>query len=332
MTEYRLLTIWRIAAPLQQVFDAVFDSLHWPDWWPGADSVEQLHPGDADGVGSIRRYVWKGALPYRLAFNACATRIDVPHKLEATVNGDLAGSGTWTFSHEAGITTVRYEWRVHTTKHWMNALSPLAGDLFADNHHALMQKGGEGLARLLNARLVDAAYADLPDARKRGVQPRPNWAAAALAGAVAGFLATLIQMALWWIASYSPVEMLLRDARLAAAIVVGRSVLPPPASFDWTVMLIATLLHFALSVVYGLVQAPIILRIGRRASVATGASFGLLLFVVNMYGFTALFPWFEASRDWITAAAHIAFGMTAAITYKAIRHLESTGELKRVLK
>jgi hypothetical protein len=40
--------------------------------------------------------------------------------------------------------------------------------------------------------------------------------------------------------------------------------------------------------------------------------FGLLLYGVNMYGFTAAFAWFEACRDWITLAAHLVFGIMLA--------------------
>ena len=32
----------------------------------------------------------------------------------------------------------------------------------------------------------------------------------------------------------------------------------------------------------------------------------------------AIFPWFAEVRDWITLAAHIVFGVTAAATYKAL--------------
>jgi len=34
--------------------------------------------------------------------------------------------------------------------------------------------------------------------------------------------------------------------------------------------------------------------------------------VVNMHGFTLVFPWFAQARDWITLAAHVAFGVVAA--------------------
>ena len=165
MTEYRLLAIWRVAAPRRPVFDAVSDSLSWPEWWPGADSVEQIDAGDTDGVGSVRRYVWKGRLPYRVAFDACATRIQAPHLLEANVTGDLVGNGRWIFHEEESLTTVRYEWRVRTTRLWMNLLAPLTRGIFVNNHHALMHSGAHGLARRIGAHLVEARHEELPQER-----------------------------------------------------------------------------------------------------------------------------------------------------------------------
>jgi uncharacterized protein YndB with AHSA1/START domain len=55
-TEYHLLTIWRIDAPLTEVYAAIQDSMRWPDWWPGAEKVEQTADGDRNGINSIRRY------------------------------------------------------------------------------------------------------------------------------------------------------------------------------------------------------------------------------------------------------------------------------------
>lgn len=49
-----------------------------------------------------------------------------------------------------------------------------------------------------------------------------------------------------------------------------------------------------------------------------GAAFGLCLYAVNMYGFTAVFPWFEGTRDGITVATHAAFGMVAAGVYRML--------------
>ena len=315
MQEYRLFTTWRIAAPLAQVFDAILHSLRWPEWWPGAELVEEIEPGNADGIGSIRRYSWKGRLPYRLGFCARATRIETPRVLEAVVTGDLDGTGRWMFSFEDGITTVHYEWHVRTTKPWMNAVAPFTRGVFTRNHHALMRKGGEALAHRLGARLVDEHYDEQP-LSSSGSRATPNWPAGVFAGIVAGVIATIVQFVLWWSASLPAFGMLLRDARLAAAIVLGPAVLPPPAPFDWQIMLIATLVHFALSAAYGLALAALIARTQTRMAAAAGVLFGLALFGTNMYLFTLIFPWFTASRDWITAAAHAAFGLSAALAYK----------------
>jgi uncharacterized protein YndB with AHSA1/START domain len=162
MSDYRLITLWRIKAPVQPVFDAILDSLHWPDWWPGVEHVEECATGDADGIGSVRRYTWKGRLPYRVRFDARTTRIEQMRILEAIVSGDLEGIGRWTFSDGGDVTTVRYEWYVRTTRRWMNLLAPIARPVFTRNHHLLMHQGAEGLAGLLDSRLVDDISTESP--------------------------------------------------------------------------------------------------------------------------------------------------------------------------
>jgi len=205
---------------------------------------------------------------------------------------------------------------VRTTRRWMNLAAPLARGLFAANHHALMRQGAEGLARRLDARLLHVGYQELPAAD--GTRPSTaSLAAAAVAGIVGGVAATLVQLALWWSAAYPLPDMLMRDTRLAAAILLGPAVLPPPLDFDWRVWSAAAAVHFALSIVYGVLLAPLLARFRPTPALLAGAGFGLLLYGVNMYGFTALFPWFVASRSWITAVAHIAFGMSTAVAYLA---------------
>jgi uncharacterized membrane protein YagU involved in acid resistance len=113
-------------------------------------------------------------------------------------------------------------------------------------------------------------------------------------------------------------EALFRDARLAAAIVLGRTVLPPPASFDAGVTAVATLVHFALSIAYGLAIAMLVRSLRWRASLLAGAAAGLAIYLANMYGFTALYPWFEQVRTWDTLLAHLAFGLVAAAVYRRL--------------
>ena len=151
--------------------------------------------------------------------------------------------------------------------------------------------------------------------------PSFHWRRATLAGTTAGIVATFFQIALWWLASEPLPTLLFRDARLTAAIVMGPRALPPPASFDAPIMLVATLVHFALSIAYGLMLSAMLSRPSMRLSLLrylfAGTAFGLALYAINMYGFTLFFPWFALVRDWITAATHAVFGVVVAIVYRA---------------
>lgn len=74
-----------------------------------------------------------------------------PHALiEGEAVGELQGTGRWTFSEAGGLTAVRYDWNVSTTKPWMNLLAPLARPVFKWNHDVVMRWGAEGLAAQLS--------------------------------------------------------------------------------------------------------------------------------------------------------------------------------------
>jgi uncharacterized protein YndB with AHSA1/START domain len=151
---YRFLTTWLLEAPRERVFQAIWDSKRWPSWWPGVESVVELEPGDEEGVGSLGRYAFRSRLPYRLEFDMRTTKVERPRLMEGEAVGELAGRGRWRLFEEEGVTAVLYEWDVRTTKPWMNLLSPVARPVFRWNHDYVMRTGGEGLARLLGARLL----------------------------------------------------------------------------------------------------------------------------------------------------------------------------------
>ncbi len=127
---------------------------------------------------------------------------------------------------------------------------------------------------------------------------------------------------MWLLFAEAPVgTLLLRDARLTAAIVLGRDVLPPAATSSAGVMLIATVIHFGLSIGYGVIVAMMTVRTGAGVAALIGALFGMALYVVNLYGFTAIFPWFAEVRGWITLVTHIVFGVAAAAAYRVFAGL-----------
>lgn len=118
--EYSFVTVWYIEAPLEAVCEVIGHSLNWPQWWRNVKSVEEIAPGDARGIGSVRRYIWRGRLPYRLTFDIRVIHIVPLTAIEGIASGDVEGKGRWSFTADGAVTAVRYEWQVRTTLAWMN--------------------------------------------------------------------------------------------------------------------------------------------------------------------------------------------------------------------
>ena len=113
-------------------------------------AVEELdHAGG--GVGNVRRYTFKGRLPYLLRFDTTTDVLERPQRLGGTADGELAGRGDWTLRSDGDATLVRYDWTIRTTRPWMNALSPLpfVRAIFELNHDFVMRRGLIGLRRHL---------------------------------------------------------------------------------------------------------------------------------------------------------------------------------------
>ena len=153
MASYSFLTTWVLDAPVEAVWRAIYEVERWPQWWRGVRSVEKLEDGDADGIGALYRHEWRSAIPYPVRFDARISAIEPLRVIEADAYGELAGRGRWRF-FAGGETAVTYEWDVHTTRAWMNLVAPVARPVFHWNHDVVMHQGGEGLARLLGARLL----------------------------------------------------------------------------------------------------------------------------------------------------------------------------------
>jgi uncharacterized protein YndB with AHSA1/START domain len=153
MARYEFLTTWCVDAPIEAVFDLLHDAQGYPRWWKGVTGVEVRRPGDAIGVGEIDHFTWRSVLPYSLGFDMRVTRVERPHVIQGHASGELEGTGTWRLYEGDGVAIV-YDWRVRTTKLWMNLFGPLARPAFAWNHDYVMRQGGRGLAAELGASLL----------------------------------------------------------------------------------------------------------------------------------------------------------------------------------
>jgi hypothetical protein len=145
VADYAFLTAWLVPAPIERVWDELFDVAAWPEWWKGVTEARELEPGEPGGLGKVFTISWRSFLPYDLSFVTTATRVEKPHLMEGDAVGELTGTGRWRLFHTDGTTVVTYEWNVQTTKAWMNAVAPLARPIFEWNHDYVMRQGGEGL-------------------------------------------------------------------------------------------------------------------------------------------------------------------------------------------
>lgn len=134
-------------------------------------------------------------------------------------------------------------------------------------------------------------------------------------GVIAGTAFLLLQMAMAiWLLASSPWVVF----RWNAAIVLGKSVLPPPADFNLIIVIIGLMIHYATSIGASLLLAFMIHRWGLIVGIFGGALFGLGLYAVNYYTLTYFFDWFFPLRNWIMVAGHIMFGALAGGIYEAL--------------
>ncbi len=148
-TQYSFVTYWQINAPVEQVWDAIYNSTDWSNWWKGVIAVKEVNEGDENGIGGVREYTWKSALPYRLTFSMKLTEKQLYKKLSGVAFGELEGNGTWEFEQKGDITFVTYYWNVFTNKLWMNYLSFILKPAFQYNHDVVMRWGEECLKKKL---------------------------------------------------------------------------------------------------------------------------------------------------------------------------------------
>ena len=155
-----------------------------------------------------------------------------------------------------------------------------------------------------------------------------NIRAAIWAGVIAGAVFMMLEMGLVaTVGGDSPWA----PPRMIAAMVLGPGVLPPPATFDIGILMVTMMIHFALSIAYGVLLGWLISRrqAGLAAASVLGLAFGLLIYFVNFYGFTAVWPWFAMARNGISIFAHAMFGLVLGASYRMVarRHIAiSTGE------
>ena len=133
------------------------DCESWPPGGTASRPSTRCDAGDERRVGSAYRVTWRApVVPYRVRFDFHVDAVDEPRSMDGRAAGALEGGGRWRLFEDDGVCAVTFDWEVHTTRRWMNALAPLARPVFTRSHDRLMRRGGRDLARRMGVRLLAA--------------------------------------------------------------------------------------------------------------------------------------------------------------------------------
>jgi hypothetical protein len=159
------------------------------------------------------------------------------------------------------------------------------------------------------------ANLDIHDDRSK-VSLRPiTWSAAIWASIIAGVVFAVLEVALVPLfqhqSPWAPLHMI-------GAIALGPQAMVSPDTFDLGVVATAVIVHVQLAIFYGVILAFIVTSLDTGTAVVVGAIYGLVLYLINFYGFTQWFPWFADARDWVSIFTHIVQSGLMAYLYKVL--------------
>jgi hypothetical protein len=156
--EYHIITEWHVKGTVQEVAEVLSQPSDLVRWWPSVYlDVQQMEPGDEQGVGRVVRLYTKGWLPYTLRWTFRVTESSYPDGFALEASGDLVGRGIWSLKQEGEWVCVIYDWKINADKPLLRTFSFLFKPIFAANHRWAMRMGEESLRlELLRHRAMTA--------------------------------------------------------------------------------------------------------------------------------------------------------------------------------
>ena len=142
---YHFITHWHVPGKVKEVTDIIRDNEALVRWWPSVYlRVEELAPGDAEGIGKVLSLYTKGWLPYTLHWQCQVSAIH-DDGFSLIASGDFEGRGIWTFKQEDSWVDVTYDWKISAEKPLLRYFSFLMKPIFSANHYWAMARGEESL-------------------------------------------------------------------------------------------------------------------------------------------------------------------------------------------
>jgi hypothetical protein len=115
---------------------------------------------------------------------------------------------------------------------------------------------------------------------------------------------------------------------MIAPIFIGTDTLKATGyAFSVSVVSIALATHYVLGILFGLVIGAIMSQLRLDATlgraVSAGAILGMAIYLINFELVTGFFPWLAELRGGETMAAHVVFGVVAAVLYRRFNRAPS---------
>lgn len=140
-----------------------------------------------------------------------------------------------------------------------------------------------------------------------------DWSATLWAGVVAGIVFYILSIILIPYVYGGSSSIIIR---YLSSIVLGESILPPPATLDVSALIVSIVCTLVLSIIFTLILAYIVHREGIITGILVGALFGLGLYFINYNTLTIYFEWFYVLKNPMNMINHVVFGILAGGLYE----------------
>jgi carbon monoxide dehydrogenase subunit G len=133
--------------------DRLWDSIEEVDqferWWPWL--TEFRLEGDGLSAGSVLHGVVTPPLPYRMRLRVELVDCDRPHAIEATIGGDLIGTGRLRLRPAAEGTLAEVSWRVEMRQPAMRLASRIGRPVLQWGHDRVVEMTVAGFRRRIES-------------------------------------------------------------------------------------------------------------------------------------------------------------------------------------
>lgn len=153
MFRYSFVTCWKVKAKMDEVWNAIYDTDHWPEWWKGVEEVKQIQCPNSPCLHQITT---RSNYDRPVSFNLRITSVEKNKFIKAETSGEFKGKAIWEFEEQSdGTIMIKYKWNAIQKTSFKNLLSPISSTILQWHHDTVMQWGAKGLANKLHAGLIE---------------------------------------------------------------------------------------------------------------------------------------------------------------------------------